>query len=191
MFYYDFDISSIDQVKLNATKIKAEAGKVDILINNAGIMNQGKLFMDLTEKEILRIFNVNVFAHFWLIREFLPEMLKENKGHIINVSSICGIAGGYKVSDYCSSKFAVTGLTESLRVELNVSNPNNHVRVSSVHPFHVKTQLFNGADVPRLKWAGLSLEPETVADCIVKGILSNKDLILVPKVANHIFAYTK
>ena len=192
IFYYAFDISSIEQVKINSAKIKSDCGgKVDILINNAGIMNQGKLFMELKEEEILRIFNVNVFSHFWLIREFLPEMISENKGHIVNVSSVCGIAGGYKVTDYCATKFAVSGLTESLRVELNTINPNNEVRVSGVYPFHVKTPLFNGVEIPRLKWLGLSLEAEEVAESIVNGVLTNRDMILIPKVGTHIFAYTR
>ena len=58
-------------------------------------------------------FNVNVLSQFWLCREFLPDMIRTNKGHIVNVSSVCGMVGGYKLTDYCSSKFAVTGFTES------------------------------------------------------------------------------
>ena len=54
-------------------------------------MNQAKLFMDLSENEILNIFNVNILSQFWMIREFLPRMLEENKGHIVNVSSSLGM----------------------------------------------------------------------------------------------------
>lgn len=99
--------------------------------------------------------------------------------------------GGYKLTDYCASKFAVNGFTESLRVELGILNPKNQIKVSLVCPFHVKTKLFNGADVNHFKWLNLSLEPEFVADEIVSGVLLNKDLIFVPKVPNHIFALIK
>ena len=75
--------------------IKTQVGNVNILINNAGIMNQAKLFMDLSENEILNIFNVNILSQFWMIREFLPRMLEENKGHIVNVSSSLGMVWSY------------------------------------------------------------------------------------------------
>lgn len=119
-------------------------------------------------------------------------MLDTNKGHIVNVSSVCGLAGGYKLTDYCASKFAVLGFTESLRCELKLANPNcNGVVVSAVCPFHVKTKLFEGADVKHLKWLGLSMEVEYVTDTIVDGVLRNKELIFIPKGIVHVFAYIK
>jgi short-subunit dehydrogenase len=91
VFFYNFDITNIEEVKYNSKLIKTQVGNVNILINNAGIMNQAKLFMDLSENEILNIFNVNILSQFWMIREFLPRMLEENKGHIVNVSSSLGM----------------------------------------------------------------------------------------------------
>ena len=68
MFFFKIDITSPDQVKYIAKKIKNEVGYVDILINNAGIFNNAKLLLELSEKEILNIFNVNILSHFWLCR---------------------------------------------------------------------------------------------------------------------------
>ena len=90
VFFYNFDISNLEEVKYNCKLIKSQVGHVNILINNAGIMNKAKLFMDLTENEILNIFNVNILSQFWMIREFLPKMLQDNKGHIVNISSSLG-----------------------------------------------------------------------------------------------------
>ena len=87
-----------------------------ILINNAGIVN-GKNILDLEYNEIKNIFNINIMSHFWLCKQFLPDMINLNKGHIVNISSVCGIMGGGKLTDYCSTKFAVYGFTESLCLE--------------------------------------------------------------------------
>lgn len=190
LFYYELDVTSSEGVKVVAQKIKKEVGKVDILINNAGIMNQGKLFLELTEQDVKNIFSVNTFAHFWMCREFLPDMINENKGHIVNVASVCGLVGGYKITDYCSSKFATTGFTESLRAELRVLKSHNNIIVSGVYPFHIKTKLFNGADISCFKWLNLSMEPEFAAATIVHGVLAEKESIFVPKIV-YLFACIK
>lgn len=187
LFYYCIDITDIEQVKSTGNRIKKEVGSVSILINNAGIMNHGKLFLQLSEEEIMRLFNVNLFSHFWLCKEFLPEMIELNKGHIVNISSVCGLMGAYKLTDYCSSKFAVVGFTESLRVELKTVNPDNQIVVSTVCPFHVKTKLFNGIEFSHLKWLKLSMEPEYVAQKIVDGILLKKELIFIPSFSTSVF----
>lgn len=191
IYFYKLDLSKLNEIKSVCALIRKEVGKVDILINNAGIMNGSKVLLDLNDEEITKIFNVNTLAHVWMTREFLPEMLRENKGHIVNVSSICGLVGGYKLTDYCSTKFAVNGFTESLRVELGVLNPKNQVKVSLVCPFHVKTALFQGCDINHFQWLNLSMEPDFVADEITNGVLLNKDMIFIPKVPNHIFAFIK
>jgi all-trans-retinol dehydrogenase (NAD+) len=187
LHFFTVDISSIDEIKSVSRKIKIDIGQVDILINNAGIMNKGKLITELSDQEIQNIFNVNVLAHFWLIREFLPSMIKNNKGHICNMASVCGLMGSYKLTDYCSTKFAVIGLTESIRSELKAVNSYNKVQTTVVCPFHVKTKLFNGVEFQRLNWAGLSMDSEVVAQEIVDGILLNKEFLVIPKAQTSLF----
>lgn len=126
-----------------------------------------------------------------MCREFLPDMINANSGHIVNVSSVCGIIGGYRLTDYCASKFAVLGFTESLRSELRIAAPSNKIVVSAVCPFHIKTKMFQGADITCMKWLNLSMEPQYAAETIVEGVLLNKELIFIPKVAVHIFGYIK
>ena len=130
-------------------------------------------------------------AQFWLVREFLPYMQSKNRGHIVNVASVCGLQGGYKLTDYCSSKFAVVGFTESLRIELNVTNPNNQIEVSVVCPFHVQTKLFDGIVFNKFRWIRLSFTPKEVSDAIVNGVLTNKKLIYVPQGLVQIFLAVK
>ena len=115
-------------------------------------MNSGKLLLELSDAEIVRIFDVNILAQFWLCREFLPDMIKENKGHIVNVSSMLGMFGAYKLTDYCTTKFAVNGFTEALRMELKTISADCNIHVSLVCPFHVRTKMFNNYELPYFKW---------------------------------------
>jgi all-trans-retinol dehydrogenase (NAD+) len=189
--YYLLDLTSHEDIKSVCDKIRNEIGPVNILINNAGIVNHGKLFLDLSQTEVTRLFQVNVLAHFWLCQEWLPSMLEKNHGHIVNVASVCGLQGAYKLTDYCSSKFAAVGFTESLRLELANINPNNNIVVSLVCPFHVQTKLFDGVEFAHLKWLGLSMSAEEVASCIVNGVLANKECIYLPRIPTTVIMAIK
>ena len=79
-YFYHEDIGNIENVKKLKILIKRDIGKVDIIINNAGIMNKAKLLLQLTDDEINNIFNVNIMSQIWICREFLPDMILENKG---------------------------------------------------------------------------------------------------------------
>lgn len=189
--YYLLDLTSEEDIRKVCQKIKDDVGQVNILINNAGIVNYGKLLLDLTNEEIKRLFQVNTLAHFWLCKEFLPDMIERNRGHIVNVASVCGLQGAYKLTDYCSSKFAVVGFTESLRNEIKILNPESRIQISLVCPFHVQTKLFDGVEFAHWKWAGFSVTAEKVGDDVVNGVLTNKDLILIPKVTSTVLLGVK
>ena len=151
-YFYEEDISKIENIRKLKMSIRNEIGIVDIIINNAAIMNKAKLLLELSDEEIENIFNVNLFSQIWICREFLSDMIAQNKGHIVNMSSTLGLFGAYKLTDYCTTKFAVNGFTEALRVELKTLNSDNKIEVSLVTPFHVKTKLFNNYELPYFKW---------------------------------------
>ena len=89
IYCYNVDVTNTEQVEACATRIKLEVGlPVDILINNAGIFNKGKLLTELSEIEIRNIFSVNILGQMWLCRQFLPDMLSRNRGHIINMVNL-------------------------------------------------------------------------------------------------------
>jgi len=100
---YDCDVSNEQKVKQLKAKVKQEVGDVYLLVNNAGVVNCVDL-LQLTEAKVQRTFNVNVLAHMWLIREFLPDMMSCREGHIVGVSSVAGITGTAYLTDYCASK---------------------------------------------------------------------------------------
>lgn len=130
-------------------------------------------------------------CQFNLGKEVLPSMIEKNKGHIVNMSSFMGIIGGSKLTDYSSSKFAVTGFTESLRIELKTLNSNNQIHVSTIHPLHVRTNMFQLAPIKHFKFAGISLDADYAADKIVDGILLDKEIIYIPRALNIITSICK
>lgn len=114
---YIVDVSDRNQVQaqaqqvykdLNAAKKSADEPDryVSVLVNNAGIL-YGKYLMDLTDEQIERIFKINTLAHFWTVRAFLPMMIERERGHIVEIASMGGLAGTLKQVDYCSTKFAI------------------------------------------------------------------------------------
>ena len=122
---------------------------------------------------------VNVISHFWITKAFLPDMIKKNKGHLITIASIAGFCGAVQLSDYSASKFACVGFEESLRLELKMQNLSG-IKSTLVAPFYMKTPLLNGKHI---KSPILSvLEPSYVADKIIDGILTDSELVVIPKI---------
>merc|ERR1712228_626568 len=126
--------------------------------------------------KIIRTFDVNIMAHFWTIKAFLPTMIKNKRGHIVNVASLAGHSGTNKLVDYCASKFAAVGLDEALRVELNVQGHSKYIKTTVVCPYYISTGMFAGVQskiIPILK-------PEFVADSVVGAVLTNREVLLLP-----------
>jgi len=115
-----------------------EAGAVDVLVNNAGY-GLGGFLEDVTMAELRAQFETNFFGLVALTKEVIPGMRERRRGKIINVSSISGRLAAPGVSAYCSSKFAVEGLSESLRHELSPYG----VWVALVEPGTFKTDIFS------------------------------------------------
>ncbi|KAH9417398.1 hypothetical protein DERP_007396 [Dermatophagoides pteronyssinus] len=167
-----------DMIKKMAKQIENDLGngtRVDILINNAGIV-VGKNILDLSDDEIQRTMMVNTISHFFTIRTFLPGMIEQKSGHIVTISSVAGDIGAGSLTDYCTSKFAATGLTESLEFELAKANLDKQIKISVVKPWVITTGMFDGLD------SGIfpPLKPETVAEKIVEGILFEQSVIVIP-----------
>merc|ERR1712121_70754 len=148
---------------------------VTILVNNAGIVSGSRL-LDTPDQKIIKTFEVNVLAHFWTIKAFLPDMIKHKLGHIVNVASLAGHAGTNKLVDYCSSKFAAVGLDEAFRVEMNVQGHSDYIKTTVICPYYISTGMFAGVQSKIIP----ILEPEFVADSVVAGVLANKEVLLLP-----------
>ena len=112
-------------------------GRVDVLVNNAGVGPKPTPVQDLTEEEWDRVMDVNARGVFLTTRAFVPPLIAQKSGRIINISSIVGQSGFGMVIQYVASKFAVTGMTQSLAHELA---PHN-ITVNSIHPGILVTDL--------------------------------------------------
>lgn len=117
------DVSSSAQVKKMVETSKNSFGKIDVLINNAGIAQQ-KLFTDISEYDWDRMFDINVKGMYNCCKEIVPMMIHEKNGKIINISSIWGITGASCEVHYSASKAAIIGFTKALAKELGPSNIN-------------------------------------------------------------------
>jgi len=172
---YVCDISDRDAVYALAEKVRAEFGAIDILVNNAGVVKSNP-FLDKPDEVIERTVAVNLLAHFWTMKAFLPDMVVKKEGHVVNMASAGGLLGVPYISDYCATKFAVIGLTESLRQEFKLKGLSN-VRFTYVCPNTVGTGMFAGARP--VKGTRL-LAADDVTGKILQGIKRNRSFIGVP-----------
>merc|ERR1712183_446645 len=174
-FAYTVDMSSRDAIYSMAKQTKEAVGPVSILVNNAGIVS-GNTLIETPDAKIIKTFEVNILAHFWTIKAFLPDMIQHKLGHIVNVASLAGHSGTNKLVDYCSSKFAAVGLDEAFRVELFVQGHSEYIKTTVVCPYYISTGMFAGVQSKIIP----ILEPEYVADSAVGATLTDKQVLLLP-----------
>jgi len=174
-FAYTVDITNRQKIYAAAEEVKQDVGTVSILINNAGIVS-GSALLNTPDEKIIRTFDVNVLAHFWTIKSFMPDMILNKKGHIVNVASLAGHSGMSKLVDYCSSKFAAVGIDDALKVELKVQGHDEYIKTTVVCPYYISTGMFAGVQSKIIP----ILEPDHVAESAVQGIITNKPQVIVP-----------
>lgn len=131
------DVSDNSQVEEMIKAVNQRFGVIDVLINNAGIAPVQGLFTDFKESEMKAVFETNVFGMMNCARAVVPQMVKEHKGKIVNVSSIWGICGASCEVLYSSAKAAVIGFTKALAKELALSG----ISVNCVAPGLIDTDM--------------------------------------------------
>jgi all-trans-retinol dehydrogenase (NAD+) len=173
------DISRREDVYARAR----EAGPIDLLVNNAGVVS-GKTLLETPDEKIVRTFEVNTLALFWTAKAFLPGMLERNRGHIVTIASAAGIIGVKGLADYSASKFAAVGFDEALRMELG--RAKSRVRTTVVCPFFIDTGMFAGVTT-RFPLLLPILKPEAAARRILRAVRRGKRRLVLPWFANTVF----
>ncbi|XP_004931746.1 estradiol 17-beta-dehydrogenase 11 [Bombyx mori] len=172
---YVVDLASREDIYRVAKKVEEQVGKVNLLINNAGVVS-GHYLLETPDHLIQRTFDVNILAHFWTVKAFLPTMISQNDGHIVTIASMAGHVGVAKLVDYCSSKAAACGFDEALRVELETKGVKG-VKTSLICPYFIRsTGMFeevNSRFVPQLN-------SNEVADRVVLAIRTSEPFALIP-----------
>ncbi|NXI34796.1 RDHE2 dehydrogenase, partial [Galbula dea] len=176
---YICDCSKRQDIYRVADQVKKEVGDVTILVNNAGVVT-GKTFLDCPDSLVEKTMEVNIMAHFWTYKAFLPAMVASNHGHLVSIASSAGLAGSNGVSDYCASKFAAIGFAESVDFEMRDLQKCG-VKTTIVCPFLIDTGMFDGC---RSKWPSLLpiLEPEYVAEKIVTAVRQEQEILMIPRI---------
>jgi len=130
------DVSDLSSVPGFITSVIKQFGKIDILVNNAGI-NMKKEFTDVTDEDFQKIITTNLTAVFSISREVVKQMLLQQAGCIINISSMAAQYGLPKVIAYSASKTAIDGMTRAMAVELS---PNG-IRVNAIAPGFIYSEM--------------------------------------------------
>jgi 2-dehydro-3-deoxy-L-rhamnonate dehydrogenase (NAD+) len=133
------DISNYREVAAAATNTASALGKIDALVNSAGVAGANAMVWEYPVDEWVRVHNINLHGTFYTCREVVPHLKKNGYGRIVNIASIAGKEGNPTASAYSSSKAAVIGLTKSLGKEL----AKESITVNCVTPAAVKTPIFD------------------------------------------------
>lgn len=139
---FQLDITNSKQVSETIKKIVEETGKIDVLINNAGIFYDGSL--SLSEKKFKALLETNLTAQFVVLKEVVPVMKKQKSGYIFNISSRAGVIGFAGNAGYVASKFGFVGLSQSMYRELTPRG----IKVTAICPSWVNTRMAYEAGTP-------------------------------------------
>ncbi|KAF7386919.1 hypothetical protein HZH66_011371 [Vespula vulgaris] len=154
---YICDVRNREDIYKTAKLVQAEVGQVNILINNAGVINIG-IFWKTPDNLLSHVMEVNILSQFWTVKAFLPEMIESNK-----------------VVDYCTSKYATIGFSEALQMELDFHG--HDIKTTVVCPIFI-----HNTSISTTKYSGIfsTLSPQEVAERTITSLRCNTELVLLP-----------
>jgi NAD(P)-dependent dehydrogenase (short-subunit alcohol dehydrogenase family) len=183
---YTVDVSKAPAVEAFAQAVQRDFGRASLLINNAGVALMGTL-AEVSLDDMAWLIGINFWGVVHGCKFFMPMLQHESDAHIVNLSSIFGLIGPPGQTAYASSKFAVHGFSQSLREELRATS----IKVTSVHPAGIATPIANRARAGSGVTSAARQEaeeyfkkvalitPEEASRVIIKGILGNKNRVLI------------
>lgn len=165
-----FDVSNKDAMYKFAASSKKALGNAHVVINNAGIEGGSYPAFSLGEDDYHRVMNINFFGVLYGTKAFLPQLVENDEGAVVNVSSIFGLIGTPNSSSYCAAKFAVRGFTESLMVEFHKSP----ISIHCLHPGGIATNIANASENQEFNKQYLTTPPEKIVKHVITCIQRKK-----------------
>ncbi len=165
-----FDVSDASAMNDFASKVEAELGAADVVINNAGVEGAVKPGWEINRAEFERIFGINFYGVVNGSQAFMPQLMSKSEAVLLNVSSIFGLIGTPNNADYCATKFAVRGYTESLMAELQESP----VKAFLLHPGGIATNIGASQDDQDFRDEYLTTPPEEIVEYVIKCMANGK-----------------
>jgi NAD(P)-dependent dehydrogenase (short-subunit alcohol dehydrogenase family) len=192
------DVRDRAAVRDLAAAVVAEHGRVNVVVNNAGVALHGD-FEEVDYADFEWVMDVDFWGVVHGTKEFLPHLIASGDGHVVNVSSLFGLLGIPGQTAYNSAKFAVRGFTEALRTEMLVAG--HPVGVTCVHPGGIRTGIARNARVTashdQARFARhfdtklARTTPERAAEAIVEGVLAGKPRVVVGADAKLLDAFVR
>lgn len=142
---YKFDVSDKDACAKAVEEVLSDFGKLDVLVNNAGITRDG-LFMRMSADNWEAVINTNLNSAFYMTSPVIKTMIKQRSGCIINMSSIVGVMGNAGQANYSAAKAGLIGFTKSLAKELGSRN----IRVNAIAPGFIQTDMTKDLDTEKI-----------------------------------------
>ena len=172
---FQVDVTNPASIAALRAKVAAEAGPIDVLVNNAGVVFGGPFASTALDRHF-KTYEVNILGLVAMTHAFIEDLVARPQAHLVNIASLAGFVAVPFGATYSSSKWAVIGFSESIRSELRAQG-HEHVEVTIVCPSFIGTGMFEGAEAPK---ATQILEPDFVAEKVVQGVEHNSVYVKEP-----------
>ena len=176
---YIVDVADAEEVAGTAAIVLDDLKGIDVLINNAGVVRGNKYFWETDlEHDTKATIDINTLGPMYVAHEFLPAMIAEpGECRMLNLASAAGFTPNPRMAVYAASKWAVIGWSDSVRLELKQAGLD-HVKVTTVCPYYVRTGMFDGArSAPLLP----ILDPADVVEEAWGAMLAGRPFVVMPK----------
>jgi short-subunit dehydrogenase len=176
---YVVDVADATAVADTAAAVLGDLDRIDVLVNNAGVVRGNTYFWESdVERDTRFTIDVNTLGPMYVAHEFLPAMIAEpGECRVLNLASAAGFTPNPRMAVYAASKWAVIGWSDSVRLELKQAG-HDHVKVTTVCPYYVRTGMFEGArSAPLLPL----LDPADVVEEAWAAMLAGRPFVVLPK----------
>lgn len=175
------DASQAEELKAFAADALADFGSIEVLINNAGTFEPGKI-LEEPEGQFEKLMQVNLSSAYHLTRAIVPSMVQNKEGHVFNICSVASIKAYPNGGSYSISKFGLYGLNQTLREEVK----EHQVRVTAILPGATYTQSWEGAGLPEDRFMSTQDLAKIVWNCYELSKRTNVEQIIVRPILGDI-----